>query len=65
MLKRLLILAPLLVAGWCFLVPEPELPTQQLPAGELVATISHGEDVALAEHLEAGKWTLFEYGAQW
>jgi len=64
-MKKLLILAPLLVAGWCLMAPEPELPTQQLEAGELVATISHGEAVDLGEHLAPGKWTLIEYGAKW
>ncbi|MFT5476907.1 MAG: hypothetical protein ACI8Y8_002248 [Planctomycetota bacterium] len=65
MMKKLLLLAPLLVAGWCFLGPEPGMPTEKLATSELVATISHGEAVDLDEHLAPGKWTLVEYGAKW
>lgn len=65
MMKKLLILAPLVVAGVTFLVPRDPGPSERLAANELVATISRGEDVDLEAHLEPGKWTLFEYGADW
>ncbi|MEM7203246.1 MAG: hypothetical protein AAF628_23490 [Planctomycetota bacterium] len=44
-------------------VRGPEGP--KLDQDELVATISHGEAVALEDHLAANKWTLFEYTADW
>lgn len=65
MTKKLLILAPLLVAGWTFLVPRSSGPSQELVGEQLIATISEGDDVDLGAYLEPGKWTLFEYGADW
>ena len=43
----------------------PELPTARLDDEELVEFISEGEEVSLDAHLVTGKWTLFEFGAEW
>ena len=40
-------------------------PWDKHKAGLDVVTISHGETVDLSEHLVAGKYTLFDFGAAW
>jgi hypothetical protein len=37
----------------------------RLPASELVAWISEGEEVEIVDHLEAGKLTVIEFTADW
>ena len=37
----------------------------RLPAEELIDTISHGEPVDIADHVEEGKLTVFEFTAKW
>jgi len=40
-------------------------PAVQLDDAELVATISHGEEVDLDGHLRDETWTLVEFTAPW
>jgi len=64
MQKILLALTAVAALGW-YLRPGPALPTERLAGEELVATISHGEAVDLDEHTADGRFTLFEYTADW
>ena len=44
---------------------EVTLPSTPVDSGDLVATISHGDRVELADHLAPGEWTVFEFTADW
>ena len=53
----------LLAAGLVGCGGSVELPTGTVDPADLVATISTGEEVDLQAHTAAGRWTLFEFTA--
>jgi hypothetical protein len=64
--KVLALILPLALVGYVALPRRaPQAPASRLPDGELIATISRGESIALETCLEEGKWTVLEFGAVW
>jgi len=61
MKNLLLALGILALAGVVFLGDD----SSSEVASERIRTISRGEEVEIAEHLDDDSWTVVEFGADW